>query len=136
MLNESCLHCGMRMSYMTCFQANISSLASSILSVALNMSYIMTTNFSKACCTPISVAYGDKKLLYVKWKPKALHTGIGRSKMTCGKCFGQYFRQLLRVANSLRIMAARLNSVAGASTIAILFLFMCIFKQTFLLFYP
>ena len=46
-------------------------------------------------------AYGDKKLLYVKWKPKALHTGVGRSKMTCGKCFGQYFRRLLRVANSL-----------------------------------
>ena len=46
-------------------------------------------------------AYGDKKLLYVKWKPKALRTGVGRSKMTCGKCFGQYFRQLLRVANSL-----------------------------------
>jgi hypothetical protein len=36
-------------------------------------------------------AYGDKKLLYVKWKPKALRTGVGRSKMTCGKCFGQYF---------------------------------------------
>ena len=46
-------------------------------------------------------AYGDKKLLYVIWKPKALRTGVGTSKMTCGKCFGQYFRQLLRVANSL-----------------------------------
>jgi hypothetical protein len=34
-------------------------------------------------------AYGDKKLLYVKWKPKALRTGVGRSKMTGGKCFGQ-----------------------------------------------
>jgi hypothetical protein len=32
-------------------------------------------------------AYGDKKLLYVKWKPKALSTGVGRSKMTCGNCF-------------------------------------------------
>jgi hypothetical protein len=39
MLNESCLHYGMGMSHMTCFRANISSLASSILSVALNMSY-------------------------------------------------------------------------------------------------
>jgi hypothetical protein len=32
---------------------------------------------------------------------KSLAYGVGRSKMTCGKCFGQYFRQLLRVANSL-----------------------------------
>jgi hypothetical protein len=46
-------------------------------------------------------AYGDKKLLYVKWKPKALRTGVGRSKMIFGKCFGQNFRQLLRVANNL-----------------------------------
>jgi hypothetical protein len=67
-------------------------------------------------------AYGDKKLLYVKWKPKALRTGVGRSKMTCGKCFGQYFRQLLRVANSLRSVAARLNAVSGASDIALVFL--------------
>ena len=67
-------------------------------------------------------AYGDKKLLYVKWKPKALRTGVGRSKMTCGKCFGEYFRQLLRVANSLRSVAARLNDVPGASDIALIFL--------------
>jgi hypothetical protein len=67
-------------------------------------------------------AYVAKKLLYVKWKPKALRTGVGRSKMTCGKCFGQYFRQLLRVVNSLRRVAARLNSVAGASAIALVFL--------------
>jgi ribosome biogenesis protein Nip4 len=67
-------------------------------------------------------AYGDKKLLYVKWKPKALRTVVGRSKMTCGKCFGQYIRQLLRVANSLRRVAARLKSVAGASVIALVFL--------------
>jgi hypothetical protein len=67
-------------------------------------------------------AYGDKKLLYVKWKPKALCTGVGRSKMTCGKCFGQYFHQLLRVANSLRSVAARLNAVSGASDIALVFL--------------
>jgi hypothetical protein len=33
-------------------------------------------------------AYVAKKLLYVKWKPKTLRTGVGRSKMTCGKCFG------------------------------------------------
>ena len=67
-------------------------------------------------------AYGDKKLLYVKWKPKALRTAVGRSKMTCGKCFGQYFRQLLRVANSLKSVAARLNAVPGASDIALVFL--------------
>jgi hypothetical protein len=66
-------------------------------------------------------AYGDNKLLYVKWKPKALRTGVGRSKMTCGKCFGQYFRQLLRVVDSLRSVAARLNAVAGASAIALVF---------------
>jgi hypothetical protein len=47
MLNESCLRCGVGMSHMICFRANISSLASSILSVALSMSYIMTTNFSR-----------------------------------------------------------------------------------------
>ena len=35
---------------------------------------------------------------------------------------GQYFRQLLRVANSLRSVAARLNAVAGASAIALVFL--------------
>ena len=58
-------------------------------------------------------AYGDKQLLYVKWKPKALRTEVGRSKMTCDKCFGQYFHQFLRVANSLRSVAARLNAVAG-----------------------
>jgi hypothetical protein len=42
--------------------------------------------------------------------------------MTCDKFFGQYFRQLLRVANSLRSVAARLNAVAGASAIALVFL--------------
>ena len=67
-------------------------------------------------------AYGDKKLLYVKWKPKALRTVVGRSKMICGKCFGQYFRQLLRVVNSKRSVAARLNAVSGASDIALVFL--------------
>ena len=67
-------------------------------------------------------AYGDKKLLYVKWKPNALHTVVGRSKMTCGKCFGQYFRQLLRVAKSLRSVAAGLNAVPGASNLALVFL--------------
>jgi hypothetical protein len=68
------------------------------------------------------IAYGDKKLLhvYVKWKPKSLRTGVRRSKITCGKCFEQYFRQLLRVANSLRRVAARLNSVAGASALVFL----------------
>ena len=35
---------------------------------------------------------------------------------------GQYFRQLLRVANSLRSVAARLNAVAGASAIALVIL--------------
>ena len=38
------------------------------------------------------------------------------------KSFGQYFRQLLRVANSLRSVDARLNAVAGASAIALVFL--------------
>jgi hypothetical protein len=42
--------------------------------------------------------------------------------MTWDKSFGQYFRQLLRVANSLRSVAARLNAVAGASAIALVFL--------------
>ena len=67
-------------------------------------------------------AYGDNKLLYVKWKPKALRTGVGRSRMTCGKCFEQYFRQLFRVANSLRSVAVRLNAVSGASDIDLVFL--------------
>ena len=72
-------------------------------------------------------AYGDKKLLYVKWKPKALRTGVGRSKMIFGKCFGQYFRQLLRDANSLWRVAARLNSVEPASAIALVFLaYLCV----------
>ena len=59
---------------------------------------------------------------YVKWKPTALRTGVGRSKMACDKSFGQYFRQLLRVANSLRSVAARLNAKAGASAIALVLL--------------
>ena len=58
----------------------------------------------------------------VKWKPKAVRTGVGRSKMTRGKSFGQHFHQLLRVANILRNVAARLNAVAGASAIVIVFL--------------
>ena len=42
--------------------------------------------------------------------------------MTCDKSFGQHFRQLLRVANSLRSVAARLNAMAGASAIALVFI--------------
>ena len=70
-------------------------------------------------------AYGDKKLLHIcqmETKSIAYWHGVGRSKMTCGKCFGQYFHQLLRVANSLRRVAAGLNSVADASAIALVFL--------------
>jgi hypothetical protein len=67
-------------------------------------------------------AYGDKQLLYVKWKPKALRSGVGTSKLICSKSLGQYFRQLLRVANSLRSVATKLNAVAGASTISFVFL--------------
>jgi hypothetical protein len=66
-------------------------------------------------------AHGAKQL-YVKWKSTALGTGVGRSKMTCDKSFGQHFRQLLRVANSLRSVAARLNAVASASAIVLAFL--------------
>jgi hypothetical protein len=79
MLNESCLHCGMGMSYMTCFRANISSLASSILSVALNMSYIMTTNFLRysvwriLVCLPAVMSY-----LHSMTKGKRVH---GKYKM-------------------------------------------------------
>jgi hypothetical protein len=42
--------------------------------------------------------------------------------MIFGKCFGQNFRQLLRVANNLWRVAARLNSVEPASAIALVFL--------------
>jgi len=42
--------------------------------------------------------------------------------MTCGKSFGQHFRQLLIVANSLRSVAARRNAVADTSDIALVFL--------------
>jgi hypothetical protein len=51
-----------------------------------------------------------------------MRTGVGRSKMTRGKSFGQHFHQLLRVANILRNVAARLNAVAGASAIVFVFL--------------
>jgi hypothetical protein len=67
------------------------------------------------------VAYGTKQL-YLKWNSTALRNGIGRSKVTCGKSFEPHFRQFLRVANSLRSVAARLNAVAGASAIALVFL--------------
>ena len=67
------------------------------------------------------VAYGVKQQ-YVKWKPTDLWTDVGRSKMTCGKSFGQHFRQLLGVAKNLRSVAARRNAVAGASAIALVFL--------------
>ena len=60
--------------------------------------------------------------IYVEWKPTALRTGVGRSKMACGKSFGQHFRQLLRVANSLRSVATRRNAVADTSDIALVFL--------------
>ena len=61
------------------------------------------------------------KELYVKWKPTALRTEVGRSN-ACGKSFGQQFRQLLRVAISLRSSTARRNAVADTSAIALVFL--------------
>ena len=71
---------------------------------------------------PLTQAALIQHIKRVKWKPKAVRTGVGRSKMTRGKSFGQHFHQLLRVANILRNVAARLNPVAGASAIVIVFL--------------
>ena len=75
----------------------------------------------KVCWIP-SRLHMRAKELYVKWKPTALRTEVGRSKVTCGKSFGQHFRQLLRVAISLRSSTARRNAVADTSAIALVFL--------------
>jgi hypothetical protein len=72
--------------------------------------------------TPPTQATLIQHIKRVKWKPKSVRTGVGRSKMTRGKSFGQHFHQLLRVANILRNVAARLNAVAGASAIVFVFL--------------
>jgi hypothetical protein len=60
-------------SHMTCFRANISSLASSILSVALNMSYIMTTNFSRLLWSS-SPSTGGYWLRFLKTVDASGHT--------------------------------------------------------------
>jgi hypothetical protein len=67
------LRCGVGVSHMTCFRANISSLASSILSVALNMSYIMTTHFSRLLWSS-SPSTGGYWLRFLKTVDASGHT--------------------------------------------------------------